>query len=285
MGEFHVAPASVDDMGLLAEWAAAEGWTPGLGDERLFFPVDPQGFLVGRLDGVPVSSISAIRYGIGHGFLGYYLTVPGERGHGYGLRTWQAGMERLTNRNVGLDGVVAQQENYRRSGFRHAWTNLRFRGTARLDVTAGDLTLVDARQLGFGWLTGYDQRFFPADRDTFLALWISAPRRRALAALRDGVIAGFGVRRPAADAVRIGPLHADSPATAALLLDALAAADLDEDGPGEIVLDVPDANRAGIELAELAGLSQVSETARMYTGGRPEIDLDGLYSVASLELG
>ncbi|WP_436527577.1 GNAT family N-acetyltransferase [Actinoplanes sp. HUAS TT8] len=284
MGEFSITPASLDDMGLLAEWATAEGWTPGLGDERLFFPVDPRGFLVGRLDGRPVTSISAVRYGVGHGFIGYYLTVPGLRGHGYGLRTWQAGMERLVNRDIGLDGVVAQQENYRKSGFRPAWTNVRFRGVARVDVTASDLTLVDARQLGFGALTLYDQRFFPSDRDTFLALWISAPRRHALAALRDGTLAGFGVRRPAADAVRIGPLHADSPETAAFLLDALVTDDLDGRAT-EVVLDVPDVNPDGIALAGRAGLTPVSETARMYTGPRPAIDVGGIYSVASLELG
>lgn len=37
-------------------------------------------------------------------------------------------MARLNGRNVGLDGVVAQQPNYRRSGFRPAWTTMRYEG-------------------------------------------------------------------------------------------------------------------------------------------------------------
>ncbi|GIF03635.1 N-acetyltransferase GCN5 [Actinoplanes siamensis] len=272
-----MAPAGVDDLGLIAQWAAAEGWLPGDGDERLFFPVDPGGFLVGRLDGLVVSSISAVRQGTGHGFLGFYLTAPDQRGRGYGLRTWQAGMRRLAGRHIGLDGVVAQQDNYRKSGFRHAWNNLRFRGTARVQAAVPGTAPVDVRRLGFEDLAAYDRRFFPARRDTFLALWISAPGHRALAVLRDGKLAGLGVGRPAGPVVRIGPLHADTPEIAARLLGALAS--------GPVVLDVPDRNRDGVELARAAGLEQISETARMYTGEPPDIDVRGIYSVASLELG
>ena len=40
-------------------------------------------------------------------------------------------MAQLTGCVVGLDGVVAQQDNYRRSGFDLAWHNTRFQGPAR----------------------------------------------------------------------------------------------------------------------------------------------------------
>ena len=39
---------------------------------------------------------------------------------------WNAAMDSLAGRNVGLDGVVAQQDNYRKSGFRLAYRNVRF---------------------------------------------------------------------------------------------------------------------------------------------------------------
>ncbi|GAA4590129.1 RimJ/RimL family protein N-acetyltransferase [Actinoplanes octamycinicus] len=284
MGEFVVAPASIDDMGLLAEWATAEGWNPGTGDERIFFPVDPGAFLVGRLDGHPITSISVVRYGAGHGFLGFYLTVPDHRGRGYGLRTWQTGLDRLAGRVIGLDGVVAQQDNYRKSGFQPAWTNLRFQGVPRLDPNTSGATLVDARGLSFADLAAYERRFVPADRDTFLALWISAPNHHALAALQDGALAGLAVRRPAAEGARIGPLYAATPEIAAQLLDALAH-DEDDDRLSEIALDVPTINPAAVALAERAGLTPAFETARMYTTARPDIDVSGYYGVACLELG
>ena len=52
-----------DDLDLAIEWAAAEGWNPGLDDAECFRAADPAGFLMGRLGGEPVVSISVVRYG------------------------------------------------------------------------------------------------------------------------------------------------------------------------------------------------------------------------------
>jgi hypothetical protein len=281
MADFVVGAASVDEMRLIAGWAAAEGWNPGDGDESVFHPADPGGFLVGRLDGRAISSISAVRYGSGHGFIGLYITVPEHRGNGYGHRTWQVGMERLAGRNVGLDGVVAQQGNYRKSGFREAWVTTRFHGVLTGAGRAAGVEIVDARSVGFGELAAYDRRFFPAERDAFLALWITAPGRRAVVARRGAAIVGFAARRPAGNADRIGPLFADSPEVAETLLTALSSGDSE----GPVMIDVPADNRAATELAERAGLKPAWDTARMYTGGVPDIDRGGIYAVTTLELG
>ena len=56
------------DLGL--DWAAQEGWNPGLHDADTFHATDPQGFLLGTLDGEPVGMVSAVRYSRGFGFLG-----------------------------------------------------------------------------------------------------------------------------------------------------------------------------------------------------------------------
>ena len=36
-----------DEIALAADWAAAEGWNPGLADAACFATVDPGGFLIG----------------------------------------------------------------------------------------------------------------------------------------------------------------------------------------------------------------------------------------------
>ncbi len=109
-------------------WAAEEGWNPGLHDAHCFYSADPEGFLIGLLDGQPIASISVVRYGADYSFLGLYIVRPEHRGHGYGLRIWNAGLAQLGARAIGLDGVVAQQYNYRRSGFELAHRNIRFQG-------------------------------------------------------------------------------------------------------------------------------------------------------------
>src|SRR5450631_1439153 len=86
MDRREIAPAS--------DWAAAEGWNPGLDDAGCFATVDPGGFFIGELDGVAASTISVVNYDDRFAFLGFYIARPDLRGRGYGLRTWQAAIAR-----------------------------------------------------------------------------------------------------------------------------------------------------------------------------------------------
>jgi hypothetical protein len=54
--------------------------------------------------------------------------------------------------------VVAQQGNYRASGFRTAWNTIRFEGTPSADTALpSGVVLVDARSLPFDRLAAYDR--------------------------------------------------------------------------------------------------------------------------------
>ncbi|GGW52543.1 GNAT family N-acetyltransferase [Streptomyces xantholiticus] len=282
MGYFEVRGASVREIDLMRDWAEEEGWNPGDTDRLAFTAADPQGFLIGRLDGEPVGCISAVRYGTGSGFIGFYITRPEVRGQGYGIRLWRAGMERLAGRVVGLDGVVGQQENYRRSGFVRAWNNVRFEGPPTHGAREPQgVVLVDGRSLPLGQLAAYDRRFFPEARDAFLAAWVGLPGRASLAAVRDGELCGFGVVRPCSGASRVGPLYAADPEVAEALFGALATAA----GGGAVAVDVPDHNGPALKMAERLGLSPSFEAARMYVGPVPDTERAGVFGVTSLELG
>jgi hypothetical protein len=278
---FEIGTASATDVALMVQWAAAEGWNPGITDAQAFVVADPRGFLIGRLDGEPVTCISVVRYGEAFGFLGMYIARPDARGRGLGFRTWQAGMARLAGRTVALDGVVAQQDNYRRSGFRPAWTNVRFEGPAPEFAAPPGVQIVDARDIPFDRLAAYDRRFFGAPRDAFLAAWISAPARSARVAVRDRDIVGFGVLRDALAASRMGPLFAADGSVALALVSALARAR----DAATVAVDVPGVNEPALAWAEAAGWTPSFETARMYTGPAPAIDPSGLFGITSLELG
>ena len=138
---FAIATASAADVRLISDWAKDEGWNPGRTDHWAFLAMDPTGFLMGRLDGEPVASISVVRYGAGFAFLGCYIARPEVRGKGYGIRMWRAGMALAPGRNVGLDGVPAQQGNYRKSGFHHAWNNARHEGRPAVAPIPAGVTL------------------------------------------------------------------------------------------------------------------------------------------------
>ncbi|MDM0022149.1 GNAT family N-acetyltransferase [Variovorax saccharolyticus] len=119
--ECSIRTMSRDEVAMTIEWAADEGWNPGLHDAACFHAADPDGFLVAECDGKAVGCISAVSYAGRFGFIGLYIVRPGWRGRGIGLRLWTAGMQRLSGQVVGLDGVPAQQDNYRKSGFVLAW--------------------------------------------------------------------------------------------------------------------------------------------------------------------
>ena len=116
--DFRIRTMRCEDLGYALDLAASEGWNPGLHDAQCFLAADPRGFLLGELRGRRVGCISAVAYGTGYGFVGLYIVEASARGRGYGLRLWNAALARLSGRNIGLDGVVAQQRNYARSGFR-----------------------------------------------------------------------------------------------------------------------------------------------------------------------
>lgn len=259
-------------------WAEREGWNPGAVDAHCFRAADPEGFLIGTLDGEPVATISAVRYP-GLGFVGLYIVDPKHRGQGYGHRIWRQAMERLEGTVTGLDGVVAQQGNYARSGFVLAHRSIRFGGPAhgRAHVDVVGLSVADLADVA-----AYDEPCFGAPRRDFLEQWLAQPGARALGVRRDARLIGYGVIRPAHDGYKVGPLFADDVDVAARILDGLA----DHAGQGTAMfLDVPEPNVAGIALAHERGLVPVFETARMYRGGQPRLPLDRIFGSTSFELG
>jgi len=278
---FQVANVAPDEVSLLVDWAAAEGWNPGLHDAQCFAAADATGFFVGRKGGEPVATISVVKYGARFAFLGLYIVKPAYRGRGYGLALWNAALATAAGRDVGLDGVVAQQNNYKRSGFALAYRNVRYRGP-RAAATTVDSRIVPLSSLPFSDVAAYDRAMFGAARDGFLRCWIAQPDAKALAAVRAGRIAGYGVIRPARQGFKVAPLFADDADLAAALLGALES--YLPDG-AELSLDVPEPNRAAIALAERHGMSIVFETARMYRGAAPALPLERVFGVTTFELG
>lgn len=266
------------ELDLAVEWAAAEGWNPGLADADCFYATDPQGFLIGLLDGEPVGCISVVRYGADFGFLGFYIVRPAFRGKGHGFGIWQAGMAALGARTIGLDGVVAQQDNYSKSGFVLAHRNVRYGGTLA-QLTAPTET-IDLDQAGFARVLAYDTGFFAAPREKFLRCWLSQ-QREGKALIRDGQLRGYGVIRRCRSGWKIGPLFADDASSADTLFRALAQASAGD----PIFLDVPEPNAAAVALAKRYGLTPQFETARMYRGAAPALPLDRTFGITTFELG
>ena len=76
-----IRPVTRGELEIAVEWAAQEGWNPGLQDAGCFHAADPGGFLMAFLADEPIASISVVRYGEDFGFLGLYIVRPDTPGH------------------------------------------------------------------------------------------------------------------------------------------------------------------------------------------------------------
>jgi hypothetical protein len=280
MNSFTIRTMRTDEISLAIDWAAAEGWNPGVADADCFASVDPDGFLIAELDGAPAATISCVNYDARFSFLGFYIVRADLRGNGYGLRIWNAAIAHSPGRVIGLDGVTAQQANYRKSGFQLAYANVRYGGTVTAPVVprADIVALSDAP---FAAVAADDATVFPAPRSAFLRTWIGSPGHIGCAVMREGRLSSWGVIRPCRVGFKVGPLVADDRAGAAAVLSALIA----KVGGGQIFLDVPGVNREAASLARDFGLAPVFETARMYTGAIPPLRLERVFGVTTFELG
>ncbi|WP_134680377.1 GNAT family N-acetyltransferase [Paracoccus ravus] len=267
--------AELDDV---LDWAAAEGWNPGLADAAPFFAADPKGFFLAELDEQPVAAISVVNHDADFAFLGLYICRPEWRGHGIGLALWNHALRHAGDRSVGLDGVAAQQANYARSGFVRMGSSTRFtgaleggrsRGVRR--ATSGDfeaLHLLDRQACGFA-------------RKPFLREWTAcAPSR--LTVLHEGPagIDGFATIRLCREGGKIGPIIAPN-AEQAVDLARAAVAELPV---GPVSIDLPEASREFAARLVESGFHPGFTTARMSRGPSPRHS-PHMQAIASMELG
>ncbi|MBV7520169.1 GNAT family N-acetyltransferase [Ensifer sp. ENS12] len=277
----QIRRASRAELDVMIEWAAEEGWNPGLGDVGAFWAADPDGYWIADGEDGPVGAISLVRYNENYAFLGFYITRPEYRGKGIGRQLWQQAMAVAGNRIVGLDGVVAQQENYRRSGFTYAHANIRYGGVIDVIEPPG-ADLLEVAPIHMSLLTEYDRRFVPARREAFLREWLkSSDGRRSILLLRDGAVAAYGTIRACRNGFKIGPLFSDTETGADLVFRKLAAGV----NGSEIYLDIPEPNASAKALCDRYNLRLVFETARMYRGPDPGLPLTRIYGITTFELG
>jgi GNAT superfamily N-acetyltransferase len=279
---YAIKTMSLEEVNIAIEWAAAEGWNPGIHDADCYSTADPNGFLIGLIGDEPIATIYAIKYGESFGFLGFYIVKPEYRGKGYGIQIWNAGLKYLEGRTIGLDGVVAQQDNYKKSGFKLAYRNIRYEGIGGCTLPGSDSEIVKLATLPFETINSYDRLFFPENRSVFIKSWINQPECHSLGIMQNGKLSGYGVIRMCRVGYKIGPLFADNPEMAENLFLALKSK-IKSTEP--VFLDTPEVNQSAVALAERYNMKVSFETARMYSGQVPDMPTNRIFGVTSFEIG
>lgn len=277
--DLTILPMRPADLDVAIEWAAAEGWNPGLDDAAAFLDTDPDGFLMGWIGDQPVACVSVVRHSASFGFLGFYICHPDHRGQGHGWALWQAGLSHLGGRTVGLDGVPDQEENYRRSGFEFAFRTHRFEGNITGRKHAA---FVLAEPYDLPAMVELDTTVHGVERAGFVRAWTrTTDHRLTLVSRDDDCIRAMGTIRACRVGHKIGPLLAPDISTASALIESLAAVS----GATRIAVDIPEPNVIGCALAKKLSLASAFQCARMYKGPAPRTNIDLIVGLASFELG
>ncbi len=69
MNDPSIRTTRPDEISIAVNWAETEGWNPGLADDACFAAVDPEGFLIGDLDGAPAATVSCAHYSASFAFV------------------------------------------------------------------------------------------------------------------------------------------------------------------------------------------------------------------------
>jgi GNAT superfamily N-acetyltransferase len=270
------------------EWAAKEGWNPGLHDANAFWAADPDGFLVAERRGQIAGVASIVSYDARYGFIGLQMVRPELRKQGIGRALWAESLQSLRARllpgstNLGLDSVVAMRPFYEQHGFQFHTRHIRFEGRGVKSPPPNGVA--PAARVPFASLLAVDNEFFPAPRSRFLTAWLRLPDSAAFAATPRGTmgkLGGYAVVRKCKNGFKIGPLFAKDDASA----DALFAACSSHAAGQPLFLDVPENQAPAMALAAKNQMKEVFSTARMYLGAPPAIGQTGVYGVTTLELG
>lgn len=281
---------------VIMEWAAAEGWNPGLHDADCFWNADPEGFVAVEIGGELAAGGSIVSYGRRYGFMGFFIVRHDLRGRGIGRRLWHERKRLLLGRldagaPIGMDGVCAMEPFYARGGFVREHRELRFEAAAsrpratvagpRTDAGHGDAAIAPIGDVSIEDAIAYDALHFPGPRSSFMRRWLVQAGARSLVALSGGTISGLAMARPARTGMRIGPLFADSPGIA----ESLLARILDDCTGMPVQLDVPERNAAAMALAARHGMRGVFGCAKMTCGTPPALPWSRIFGVTSFELG
>jgi GNAT superfamily N-acetyltransferase len=278
--DYRIETMPLAEVETTIDWAAHEGWNPGLGDAACFYAIDPSGFLMGVLDGRPIARVAMPIYDDHFAFCGLYIVDPAYRGRGYGLALTKASLDYIGDRNAGLDGVEVMADKYRRLGYRTAHRSTRHVFRPQTEQTV-ETEIVPLANVPFAELAAYDRRHFFAPREAFLRRWIDQSGGAALGFVDAGRLKGYGVLRKCRVGYKIGPLFADEPVIAEALFGALCDRAMGE----QVFIDIPEPNAAARELAARHDMKGDFTCERMYLKGDPGLPLGTIYGITTFEAG
>lgn len=184
----------------LVAWAEKEGWNPGPNDAEIYWQTDPNGFYGYHHNGELIGGGSLVSYDGKFGFMGFFIVKPEYRAAGIGRKLWFERRNHLLERlekgaAIGMDGVLAMQDFYKKGGFEIAFKDERHERLGSSFELHSAISAINSND----WeaLLDYDKRCFTYSRPQFLKPWLNQKGAVSYKYLEDTILKGFIIARPA----------------------------------------------------------------------------------------
>lgn len=275
------------NMKLPAESDTDSDQNRGENDANIHYQVAQDGknwlLLVPAETNKPEGMVVALTYPNATAWVAFYIMSEGFRGIGLGRALWKE-MESTFERDgaliIGLDGVEAQVETYKRRGFVDcARIPLMTRESVAkkpVDVTWSQEDAVDVHDfhnIEPEMLAKLDLEHTGLDRRAYWQALVTQNHGRGYAIVSDGGVTGFVLARPCEHGQRIGPLYAATEAQARQLLYRILEDFAGCEEPHSFVAEIFGTNPEGKKIFEELGWAYADVTYhRMWLHGKVPVE-------------
>ena len=270
-----------DDIAAGLRLCRASNWNQTERDWRFFLTTAPRGALVAEEVGRVIGTVATLPYG-SFTWISMVLVDPVARGRHVGTTLLQRGLALVgTDATARMDATHAGEPIYRTLGFAAEYRLARW----FLDVRPPVARRSPARPLApADWpaIRELDQRAFGASRLALLERLADEAPEYARVIPRGGDVQGYLFGRHGHNREHLGPLVADSPDTAAALLESVLA----EQPNRRFYLDVPDDRQEWRDVLSRLGFAIERPFLRMHRGPLTTPgQLSSVYAIAGPEFG
>ncbi len=184
---------------------------------------------------------------------------------------------------IGLDAVLEQTENYAKSGFRKFYKHARYVYTVK-GTEGQNMAFINSTVNDYLAISEFDSKHVPEQRPTFIKSWLSNNQSRHLHIMSpQGEVQAFASIRQAETGYRVGPIYANDAHEASNLLYGLSCG---LKKGTQVFIDIPEINLQHKKFISQADLAPADfDCFRMYRGVPPDLSVQNIFAISSLETG
>ncbi|GFU33810.1 n-acetyltransferase domain-containing protein [Nephila pilipes] len=249
--------------------------------------VDKEAFNVAVTDsGEIIGVCCAVIHHPNFAFVGVYAVLEKYRGYGVGKKVWDACMKHIGTINVALNAVPGKLELYRdKGGFpivESRWTCVvneteePINHEALSNEVPDGIDIVPFQESHLLAIFEYDFALIGYDRKLAVELNCKEFDSKTFVAIKGDNCVGFGtIKRSCHNVGQVGPLYADDPAVAEVMLRKLIESHTDVKGFAMMTIS---SNAPANDFIKKIGCPTTEECPRLYKKEKVEVDTDKVFA-------